>query len=324
MSKTPNTLKNIGREVTVTSPTSKHKLWLFGDSFLAEQPKNTPTEILKKTWYNQIGMLLHADIYNTAINGSSIEYLMMMLIENKDIMKRGDYAIFVLTEPTRKWFIEDRPDWGNLWMAGGYSQYPVKKVVQAIDDYKDHLANEAAHLSLFYGAVGFINHICKNKGIKFCILPSFRPHISLKYDEHGPDAWKHTGHNVTEVSLMGQMLNIIGDLTKISTEEFGDGDQDGDAKKVWHNIMQEKWRGCDQRLNHLTEPNHEILAKKVYNCLIMGHDVDLTSNFQKSVINEDNYRDINPDNIYNHVYSMNEIDEDNKNDELYIKKFKLF
>ena len=324
MSKTPESISKLGRKVLSQGESDK-KLWLFGDSFLSEQPPGTPVEILQKQWFNQIGLMLHADVYNTAVNGSSLEYLIMMLIQNKDIMKPGDYAIFTLTEPTRKWFIYDRPDWGNLWMKGGYRQYPVKKVVEAIDSYKEHLTNEAGNLSLYYGALGLINHICGLHGIKYCVLPCFAPHISLKYEEHGSNAWVAAGgHKITEIEHMGKMCQIRGNLTKISTEEFGDGDEAGNSKDEWMHIMQDKWRGCDQRLNHMTEPNHEFLAKKVYNCLVMGQNVDLNSGFQKSVINRDNYRDINPNNIYNHVYSMKEIDEDNEYTKKYNKTFKLF
>ena len=314
------------------SVTSDKKLWLFGDSFIAEQPQGTPTEILQKQWFNRVGMLLHSDIYNTGVNGSSLEYLITQLIQYKDLMNPGDYAIFTVTEPQRKWFIEERPDWGNLFMYGGYKEYPVKKVVQAIDDYKYHLANKAGHLSLYYGAIGLINHICLYHKIKYCILPSFSPPITVEYAEFDKfdlafsekKTQNDIDHKVKEIPAMGQMLDVWGNLTQISTEEFGDGDEDGDAKDVWQDIMQNKWRGCDQRLNHMTEVNHEFLAKKVYNCLIMGHGVDLTTGFHKSVINKDNFRDINPDNIYNHEYCMKDIDEEVAYKKKYNTKFKLF
>ena len=289
------------------SVTSDKKLWLFGDSFLSEQPEGTPTEILQKTWFNQIAMLLHADVHNTAVNGSSLDYLITMLLENKDAMSSGDYAIFVLSEPSRRWFIQDRPDWGNLNMRGGYSQYPVKKVVAAIDAYKNHLQNEASLMSLYYGAIGIINHVCLYHGIKFAVLPAFTPHITVNYMESPKSAYKHLSHKITEISPMGKMCSVTGNLTTISTEEMGDGNENGNAKNTWHNIVSDKWHGCDQRLNHLSEPNHEILAKKVYNCLVMGQHIDLTSNFQNSLINEDNYTDVNPDNIYNHVYGPADI-----------------
>tara|TARA_B100001093_G_scaffold507354_1_gene567757 strand:- start:1576 stop:2499 length:924 start_codon:yes stop_codon:yes gene_type:complete len=306
------------------SKTSDKKLWVFGDSFVAEQPKETSIETLQKQWFNQVGLMLHADIYNLACNGSSLDFLVTQLLETKDLFNEGDFAIFALTDANRKWFIPERPDWGNLWMGGGYKEYPVKKVVEAIDSYKEHLQWQAQAFANYYGTLGIINHICLYHKVKFCILPSFRPPISVKYDENATDAWPNLDHRVTEVPSQGVLLKCAGDLTKISTEEFGDGLQEGTAKDGWKEMMHKYWRGYDQRLNHLTEANHEILAKKVFNCLIMGANLDLNSGFVKGCISTDNYRDINPNNIYNHTYSIEDIDEDNRSDKLYKKKFKLF
>ena len=99
-------------------------------------------------------------------------------------------------------------------------------------------------------------------------------------------------------------VEVLGNLTKISTEEFG-SDPD-EHTNLWKQIMIKKWQGCDQRLNHLSPENHEQVAYRVYETLMTGMKLDLISGFKKDCVNLDNWKETNKGNIYNHVLSIDE------------------
>jgi|TARA_B100001093_G_scaffold164828_1_gene157297 hypothetical protein len=271
------------------STTNNNNFWLFGDSFTAGQPEDPPAASL--SWFRQVHAKINEttrkdiDLHNFSATGSSIEYTFKNILQAIPHMQPGDFAVFQLTQSSRRWFVKDRPDWGNIHMREGYNLHDIKPIVTAIDMYKEHLQDDLNDQALYQSFIGFCNYIASIKRLRYVVIPGF------------PEA------HIEGIPVMPH-VEVSGNLTKISTEEFG-SDQD-EHTNLWKQIMIEKWQGCDQRLNHLSPENHELVAYRVYETLMTGKRLDLISDFKKDCVNLDNWKEVNKGNIYSHVLSIDE------------------
>ena len=237
-------------------------LHVFGDSFAVDiqnmAESNKVREInklpqfqsLDNNWLNIVSKkLTGTTIHNNyAIAGCSNEYIFHNHMLHKDKFKSNDCVIVVLTDYNRRWFFEQSPEFAN-WTNCAFDPNVVSRnQTKAIHQYGKHLnnelANKAVYDAIFWASINIANQVASNN-TKFLIIPGFH-HIQ----------------------------GIQGTLVEITAAEF---DSKNTLDKYYKKTSDDRW-------NHLSKANHEILASKVIDFFEdTNHDINLNNEFIKSI-----------------------------------------
>lgn len=240
------------------------KLFIFGDSFSVGAEGISTVKInYKKTVYarRSVGRGLKVnieettpwstiladkldvtDVANFAIFGCSNEYIFSRFTDclAKNLIGRDDYIIFQTTSKYRHWFFEELPEYTRA-MTGINNEFLSNEQVNAIKKYQTYLQNDSLDTNIF----------------TFLI--------------YGMMYFKTVIPNLLILSGWHDSPDCIGNLIDIDVNEFSHPD----LKQKFL----DKNNKIDRRINHLSQPNHEILADKIFNFFNNHQPIDLTNNF---------------------------------------------
>ena len=222
-----------------------NKLWVFGDSFSVKSKQ-------ENTYIDQISAALNLEIRNYSKGGSSLDYLYYAFDNTFSEIKENDVVLITLTDYYRVWMNREHPDYGT-WGDITYedrrwlNQYKTKFFIEEA---------KFAQLNMFLEVVAARLDFLNSKPV---LLWCF-------WDEIAAGNIRPVKNSIT-VSK--------GSLYTISINEFKT-----EADKVFI-----KTNNLDDRPNHFSLKNHNILADKVINYLNNNIDViDLTEGFYSNFI----------------------------------------
>lgn len=250
-------------------------LWVFGDSYsvhtdiIAESNdsrtfdgKFPPIFPIEKNWTQQVSELVTGNkkYNNFSVAGCSNEHIYHTYSEQLAGIKSGDFVLVCLTAKNRRWLLKDFPhfsNWSNCDVdPNGRDTKKVKKEQwKAIENYGKYLNHEAIDDTLYDALIwAFIAkaHELSMMNVKFLMLPGFH-----------------------------EKFGCEGTLLDISMGEFETQDvQDEFYLKT-----------TDRRWNHMSEPNHKVLANKVAKFFLdQDHQIDLTKGFQTNIYTKNNIK----------------------------------
>ena len=224
-------------------------LWIFGDSFsVGRQDINKGEEIYYKLWYEEVALNLKCEYYhNYAQWGVSNEYIINEFMSRKTEYHKGDYIIIQLTDPSRQWFFQDKPELANIHVKD-MKKWTSREQYAAIQSYLKYLDNDPIKLM---------------KYTLYCMALEFQA--------------KHNLSHCRILILPGFHVipTILGTLLDVCNNEF-ESELSMNAWYDKHNI--------DPRPNHLSESNHKILSDKIINYFLQGGLLDLTNNFKEGFL----------------------------------------
>ena len=84
------------------------KLWIYGDSYAVDWREPW-------VWQRQFAKRMGVErVYNQACSGTNNEWILKTFADDEARQRPGDIALIFLTDTTRRWWIEDRPELSNL------------------------------------------------------------------------------------------------------------------------------------------------------------------------------------------------------------------
>lgn len=222
-------------------------LWIFGDSFASARNKNFPDGPPDYIWSLQLAKKLNCDeLKIEALPGVSNEWIFKQIKINEFKIQRSDKVVVITTASDRIWLIKDQPSLANIHMTN------LKKLItrpqyKAIESYLIEFGDMHKELSMqrYEQFLLWLNNLPYMK----CILPGF-------------DATPY--HNIVNGSP--DTLCSVDEAEWTSAES-----------KYEH--LRKPGVLDDFRINHLSEPNHNVLAEKIYQHFITGKPVDLSTGF---------------------------------------------
>lgn len=227
-------------------------IYVFGDSF-AEQSSHAFYKLEDRftTWMEILQIELKTDVVGNAKSGVSQEYIFKQFNDMSSKFTESDYCVYVHTEPSRRWVLEDRPELGNLYMH--YKGAKIRKdELEAIELYKKYLWNQSQNLAISQAITQAVNYIAMATRCRTIQIPTF---------PNGSDL------------IHNPFVKVTGDLMTVEEKEFDNMGTRGDcyAGKV------------DKRHNHLSPVNHQVFGKKLYNSLYYGNELNLTKGFAEGL-----------------------------------------
>jgi len=228
------------------------KLWIFGDSFsVLYNEELPPLENNFSIWSVQLAKLLGCDtIEYRSGYGYANEYIFKTVVDDAQKIHETDYVLVQLTDPSRRWFLENDPTYGNYHniLDSQFNEVINKKTKQAVKGYISCLhhpqSDSILYQQCFYGLYTILNITASNQ---WKIIPGFEP-----------------------------CPEVNGTMSDIANLEFINDIE----RKKWY-----KHYGVDPRQNHMSKENHTIFANKLYQCLSTeSKELNLSDSFKKEFI----------------------------------------
>ena len=250
----------------------KNTLYLFGDSYISPANYKHNDKVLKyKSWPDLVADKLQLNQTNFGIAGSSIEYSMNKFYEVKNTIKNGDFVIFSFSatgrldlkytelKPHTSWF--SKRIWETPWNISMRPQHIDYIWMRDNLDYIQWFVNNRNSKTYDINQLAF-THMLKsfaedNPSINILVLYMLKPVLEEKIN--------NLPSNIT--------INNDFYLLDIAESEIMNGDM-GDMFETYV---------IDPRINHLTKPNRDILAKYVLDKL-MQVDTNITKQTFKTKI----------------------------------------
>ena len=244
-------------------------LYVFGDSFshplddfepsndLRKKHKKYPEFIpIKDNWVNLVSKKLTGSNFctNDSMAGCANEFIYSNFKQQLPLMKQGDYVIVVLTSSDRRWLIEQHPDYAN-WAQSSFEVVEgglTKNQCKAIQQYAKYLYCEPSAGAIYDAILWATIHAAQELaelGVKLLILPGF-----------------------------AEIPGVVGTLNYASSREF---DSENTLKKYYNKTSDNRW-------NHFSEVNHQILADKVCDFFTDYKPVNLDVGFEENIYTRDN------------------------------------
>lgn len=227
-------------------------VYVFGDSF-AEQSSHAFYKLEDRftTWMEALQIELKTDVVGNAKAGVSQEYIFSQFSDMSTSFTENDYCVYMHTEPSRRWVLEDRPELSNLYM--NYKGCKIRKdEIEAIEAYKKYLWNQSQNISITKAITHAVNYVAIATKCRTIQVPTF---------EHA------------ECIIHNPFVKVTGTLMDVEEKEFDS-----------MNTRRECYYGkSDKRHNHLSPVNHQVYGKKLYNSLYYGNELNLTKGFAEDL-----------------------------------------
>jgi hypothetical protein len=221
-------------------------LWSFGDSF---------SEILpdKRCYTTIIAKSLNLDLMPRIVTGgTSLQYLFDVQWGLHEQMQPGDRVIICLTNTFRSYLIKDNPRASNPKSPNMKDVDPAK--AKALKSYYQHLHDQKDILLYLRAWFYHLDAICKRIHTKAVVMDIF--------DSDGPKT------KDIDSSMHDNIIRGMGYLNDVSIAECANMDTFNHVQHTMDLL----------RDNHLSVPNHEILADKIIQAW-KSNSLDLTQNF---------------------------------------------
>ena len=252
------------------------KLWVFGDSFAMEPNahydyKNSSDWI----WPRQLASNLpNCDAVRLVGRyGISNEYLMKMLSDFKFDLTPKDYIVVITTSIMRQWLFPDAPELSNLhglWYKFNNAPTALAERFHSEEEYdekKGITKKQKKAFNAYYDELFLLNSA--KRGQMF--LEAFLGWIEFIFRNNVPNIITLAGFDVQNLHTSNYNLCDI-DEAEFKTNEI---------KRKF--LFAKGNDGADPRVMHLSQPNHDVLAEKIYTGFMTRQDIDLTTGFHKNL-----------------------------------------
>lgn len=229
-------------------------IWSFGASF-AHLVDNE-----NEQWLRIVANSLDTNLRSYALTGSSSDLIFEKFNHTRHLIKENDIVILSFAAMERRWFIHERPDRAQIFS----SLDDDKKENNAIKNYRKYLDNTIVPEIYILNFLYNLHSLTKKLNLHTILLITFPDLITTINNVYFP------------------LFNISkGLLYNVSFNEIVENDHKALAS-IYNN---------DLRLNHLCKSNHIILANKIIKNIKEKTPIDLTQDFIKNILNEDNIND---------------------------------
>lgn len=205
-------------------------------------------------WWEQLAEKLNLIVKNYGKSGTSVDYSSVIFHENFNKVKRGDVIVLALTDTARQWLDKNNPSLTSIRMLE--KMHELGHISSDAYSHAVYHFTEVVNLEVEKSsATNFINsisYLTLKKDVKLILLPCFNHNNDPLVTQKNVII----GNNVI-TAKKGQCL------WNISTLEFS-----GREKKLPKQVI-------DHRFNHLSPPNHKILAEKIYDALTTNCELNL-------------------------------------------------
>lgn len=254
---------------------TQQTLWVYGDSFADTLVYSEQSR--KRLWPQVTVDLLSVqtscswEIQNLAWIGSSLEFSYHQMRTSLGSWKSGDMVVFLATDPSRCWFIQDRPDMSNVFTWDLDEQVKDREKIDAIAAYFRHVHRpELGQLKITTIIESIAYWSLRHPTVSFLVIPCFPMSLIGQtlgsiIEKNQPDPWHYPN-----------LAKTNGNLLYVQQNEFC-LDENAPYMAV------KNWKGWDLRYNHLTLSNHRILAKKISKFYSDNIPVDLTTGFNREL-----------------------------------------
>lgn len=229
----------------------KKTLWLYGDSFTEIKKRSIPYD----PWYKILAEKLGVDrIINRGESGIANTRIADLFWNDINSHQPEDFVLSQLTESSRIWFFEDRPDLSNWQNMRLFFNIISKEQKNAVEQYLKYLDNAKRDYAI-------------DRSIGFSLMTASRAssRVFSAFDE-----------------IPGQR----GTLLEVSVKEFP-GDTYQEQFEILGKLSQQEGYG-DYRFNHLSKENHIILADKLYKWFTLDNELlDFNTDFKEKIIQKD-------------------------------------
>lgn len=238
------------------------KLWVFGDSY-GEDHKRGNAEILAQQWHRLVASELNMDVVNTCLGGTGLDWLYYRWDQRRNEIAAGDLAIVLLTDIYRRWLIEHDPSCSSV-LAMSMEMYDKKinpKIRRSFNHYFVHLDHGTHVPALFHNWLYNVDSLVRDQGCRVLLIPCF---------------------------------TCIKDLVNAAADQFPRIEMVRDRYlydvSMRENIpeLRKGVSVIDGRCNHLTPPNHHVLADKIIDWYKNHTPVTLKQGFHEGLIDGSN------------------------------------
>lgn len=244
-------------------------LWVFGDSYACEVNPHYNYEN-RCDWIWPIRLSKMLGLERTAVVGQygvSNEYIMYQVKEYKHHIHPNDVVVIISSGMGRRWFFKNSPELsniGSLWMTemqGKKDNFwkrdmwngKGKQTQKAIEYYLTYIADE-------------------NHQLDFIYLEMF---LAWCYQAQQWGQWQNM---ILLAGFEGMPLHS-GNATEFSLFDIDSAEIDKDNIEHKQRFL-DHYDFKDPRIMHLSRPNHEVMAQKLYENIANNKPLDFTTGFE--------------------------------------------
>ena len=246
-------------------------LWVFGDSYVTEaNPHYNYTNRSDWVWPTRLAKLL--GFKKSAVvsqYGTSNEWIMAQVKGYRHNINPEDVVIIVSSGMGRRWFFKHSPELSNvagLWTSAFQRKEfwkqdrwegKGKQIQKALDYYLTYLADENELLDDIY-------------------LETF---LAWCYQSQ---QWGQWSNMVLLAGFEGMPLHS-GNATEASLFDIDGAEINKDDITCKQKFLDYN-KGKDPRIMHLSKPNHEVMAQKLYEHIANKKPLDWTTGFHQNIL----------------------------------------
>lgn len=232
---------------------NKSNLWIFGDSYSVIYHDDTDS-----IWQHLVAQDLDCNLNVYSKNGVAQDWIFHQIESLRDKISADDYVVIILTDPSRFWFFEERPDLSNSWIADLEKHIGAQKS-KIIGDYIKYIQRPSLDIQKVAQRLGWLNNLVGiKKWRKPAIIRGFPQFI-----QHIED--------------YNNLIISKDNLFEISCAEWSA------TKEVF---------GVDPRYNHLCISNHKVLSKKIFSAFNNEEFPDFKSEFLSNILSDEKIKDL--------------------------------
>ena len=238
-------------------------LFIYGDSFAFHDPADNRYT----TWPFLLAKGMgDCQFRNYSMWGSSQDWSWHTMRITMDQWQEGDVVVWCITDPSRFWFVESKPQFSNYASTVAVQNELTKGQRDAIEHFYKHISRPSLDDLMLDQRLCGISYLAEKAGVKFMLLPSFPQYIYGK--ELG---------GLADVDLNYGMDFAQGSLMYVQQREWAQI-----SESNYYNIV--NWKGFELRPMHMCLRNHRVLADKLLAWIKENAPVDLRKGFHKGFI----------------------------------------
>lgn len=247
------------------------KLWIFGDSFSAQDPNYDPSTVWTRDLAHRLADHLNIPVQlrNNSLVGSAQDWMFTEYVKAVPQISADDYVVILLTSASRYWYFENQPSLSN-WNILDFDAQVTKEQARAAELYIKHIQRPHLDSLSLLGRLSFIAYETKTRALR-------RPLIIKAFDQ-----------DIGPADYFSELNIAQGTLTQVQFGEYKNQDL---VEKMFAQGNPGYFKGADCRFNHLCLRNHSILSEKIMHSLLTDQVCDLTDGFHREIIDQYWYKD---------------------------------
>jgi hypothetical protein len=236
-------------------------IWAFGDSAIDRRIRLRYDMPQHETWIETVAKEFDSEIKDFSWGASSLSYLYFHYREQLENIEEGDIVIISLPYYDKSWFFKKSPTMSTAPRVRA-NNYFSDKQKEFITTYFDEIYCIEEEINTLKN---FLDMLCYHQEKRGLNIIAFGAGIGIN----------------DSLQIPKELAGGIGSLWEgVSFGEIIEGE---DAYiKLFHSVVQ--GAVTDTRLNHLSEPNHPIMAQKAINSIRTKEPIDFTTDFLKNIV----------------------------------------